>query len=132
MLCSRCMTHLNEHHDLMKTEWSQILHDVKHQKTIVEEQIKKLNEQKEALKEIFEREIENLNSHLTLITNLCQIQSNDKGTHPLTNGYEKRIEQLNAIKQTQIPRAEAWIRHIEELLQQHTPDHAQLHNNSEM
>lgn len=112
------MTHLNEHHNRMKTEWSQIFDDIKQQKTIVEQQIRKLNEQKSHFNELFQRETENLAKNLSLITNLCQIQTNDQDQQqPLTNGYEKRIEQLKTIKKLEIPRAETLIRQFDEFLE---------------
>ena len=100
----------------MKTEWSQILDDVKQQKNIVEEQIRQLNEHKALLNDLFQRQIDNLTTNLALITNLCHIQSNEHEKQPLTNGYEKRVEQLNTMKKIEIPRTDTWIRQFNDLL----------------
>lgn len=111
---SSCILHLNQHHDTLKNDFHQTIHDAGNHRSLLEEQIERLKQQHNALNKIYEREITNLNQMHQLVKNICG------NNYLLISDYDRYAKQWQSIKQNQMNNSflQPFMFQIDQLLQQ--------------
>lgn len=109
-----CIVHLNEHHDSMKNDIDQIIHDAENHRVSLEQQIYKIKQQQIELNDLYERELKNLNDIHQFVTNICE------NSDLVISDYTQYAQQLQSIKQNQ--ENNSFIIQINQILQQKNPN----------
>lgn len=109
-----CIVHLNQHHDILKQDIDQTIHDAESHRVTLEEQIERLKQQQMTLNDFYERHLRNLHHTHQLVKNLCE------NNYLFVSDYERYSKQWQLIKhdRTNNTSLQTFITQIDQILQQ--------------
>ena len=118
-LClSRCISHLNQHHHVMKVEFQEMIGDAKSQALVLEQGIDKMSQQRLALDRFYENEIKHLKDRHDYLVNLAESKSNEANCSSFTFDDEDNRKQLHLIKHDTIPFLQSVTVQVDQILRQ--------------